>query len=143
MFREMGSISDSQQDALFEPTLSWIQQELAEELYLGWLAESRGQIVAGAGIHLRLFPPGPSCMKIGKWGHIVNVYTEPNHRRRGIARKLMHELLKWCSTQSLDHITLTASDQGHALYDALGFIPTADMSLPLHRLKNLDQMSNH
>src|ERR1035441_8488557 len=75
MFHEMGCVSDHEREALWDPTLSWIRQELDEGRYFGWLAEVQGQVVAGAGILLRSLPPGPNCMKVGKWGHIANVYA--------------------------------------------------------------------
>lgn len=74
MFHEMGSVSDYEREALWDPTLSWIQQELDEERYVGWLAEVQEQVVAG-GIHLRSLAPDPNSMKVGEWGHIVNLYT--------------------------------------------------------------------
>jgi GNAT superfamily N-acetyltransferase len=137
MFHEMGAISDPERDAFWDPALFWIQQELAAERYIGWLAEGPQQVVGGAGIHLRTLPPGPGCMRVGRWGHIVNVYTQPDFRRQGLARRLMLELLRWCADRSLDRITLTASDQGRSLYEALGFVATSDMNLPLHRLNDL------
>ena len=141
MFREMGAVSDREIDSLMHSTALWVQQELAEKRYVGWLAEDQEQIVAGAGIHLRLLPPGPNCMNVGRWGHIVNVYTYPKHRRRGIARRLMAEAIRWCAAQALDHVTLTASDQGRSLYEKLGFVATAAMSLPRHCLKQHNIMS--
>lgn len=137
MFLEMGVVSNLERDVLLSAIVPWLQKELAEERYVGWLMEDRQQIVAGAGIQLRSLPPGPNCLQVGRWGHIANVYTEPEHRRRGIARRLMEEILAWCVAQTLDQVTLTASDHGRPLYETLGFIATADMTLPIHRLKGL------
>lgn len=133
MFHEMGAVSERERDTLLNTSALWIQQELTEERYIGWLALDPEQVIGGAGIHLRSLPPGPHCLKGGRWGHIVNVYTEPEHRRRGIARQLMIEVLGWCASQTLDQVTLTASDQGRPLYEALGFVATPDMCLPRHR----------
>ncbi len=43
------------------------------------------------------------------------MYTEPSHRRGGLARRLMEEMIGWC----------------RALYASLGFTPTNEMSLGL------------
>jgi GNAT superfamily N-acetyltransferase len=62
----------------------------------------------------------------------LNVYTEPAHRRRGLARRLMHEMLGWCRARRVARVVLHASDDGAALYASLGFLrKTNEMSLVL------------
>ena len=66
----------------------------------------------------------------GQWrGNILNVYTEPEHRRRGIARALMQIALEWCASNDVDAVILHASAEGSALYASLGFAPTNEMRL--------------
>ena len=62
---------------------------------------------------------------------VVNVYTERNHRRQGIARKLMELIIAWCQEEGFNSILLHASDEGKSLYDSLGFKPTNEMRLML------------
>lgn len=129
MFFDMGSVTRQQSETLIEATEPWMAGLLAAGNYAGWLIEAGGEVVAGGGIHLRELPPGPGCLKVGRWGHIVNVYTSPDHRRRGLARLVMNEMLQWCATNRLDLVTLTASEEGRPLYESLGFAETADMRL--------------
>ena len=49
------------------------------------------------------------------------MYTEPEHRRRGLARRLMAEMIAWCRAAGLGSVSLHASDAGRPLYEALGF----------------------
>jgi GNAT superfamily N-acetyltransferase len=65
---------------------------------------------------------------------IVNVYTEPTWRGRGIARALMQALMDWADTAGCDRVLLHASDAGRPLYQSLGFAPTNEMrwSPPWH-----------
>jgi GNAT superfamily N-acetyltransferase len=65
----------------------------------------------------------------GRWGHIASLYTEPSHRRRGLARRLMRTILDWCMVHQVDHVTLSASDEGRPLYESLSFSTTSEMSL--------------
>ncbi|HTP43420.1 MAG TPA: hypothetical protein VMJ13_02590, partial [Candidatus Acidoferrum sp.] len=61
-------------------------QALHEGSYKAWLAEqSKGEIVAGGGIVLARWPgfPGES---LAQRAWILNMYTEPHARRRGLAR---------------------------------------------------------
>lgn len=129
MFLDMGSVMGEQSEVLIAATEPWLAELMAAGEYCGWLIENNNEVVAGGGIHLRELPPGPGCLKVGRWGHIVNVYTAPDHRRRGLARMLMDEILRWCEVNVLDLVTLTASDEGRPLYESLGFVGTADMKL--------------
>lgn len=131
MFRDMGSISDAEANLLFQASVPWLQGLLAAGRYKGWLAMCGQEVVSGGGIHLLDLPPMPDCCQGGRGGHIVNIYTLPAHRRRGLARSLMSHILAWAEAQHLDRLTLTASAEGRPLYKSLGFIPTAEMQLPI------------
>src|SRR6266481_2324902 len=65
----------------------------------------------------------------GRQGLIVNVFTEPAWRRRGLAKLLMNAIIAWSREQNLDGLVLHASDDGRALYEQLGFICTTEMRL--------------
>jgi GNAT superfamily N-acetyltransferase len=62
---------------------------------------------------------------------VLNVYTEPQHRRQGLARKLMLVVLDWCRANRVRPVILHSSDEGRPLYESLGFRPTSEMRLPL------------
>jgi len=130
MFLDMGSVTQEESDQLFAASLPWLQRILATGDYIAWLALQQDEVVAGGGIYLREIGPVPGCYRTGRWGHIMNVYTVETHRRRGLARLLMQTILEWSANNHLDHVTLAASEEGRPLYEALGFIPTADMKLP-------------
>jgi GNAT superfamily N-acetyltransferase len=59
--------------------------------------------------------------------YIVNVYTEPEHRRRGLSRRLMEEVIAWCRANGMTRITLHASRAGRRMYEDLGFVTTNEM----------------
>lgn len=60
----------------------------------------------------------------GKRGHIMNVYTAEGYRRQGIARQLMLALHAEAERRGMTEITLDATDEGRALYAALGYRPS-------------------
>jgi len=129
MFRDMGLVSVEQDESLLRVSEPWVAGLLAKGDYVGWLVEHRKAVVPGGGMLIRELPPTPGCYRVGRWGHIVNVYTDPNHRRRGLARRLMNTILDWCAQHKIDQVTLSASDDGRALYESLGFKPTSDIRL--------------
>jgi len=99
---------------------------------LGWLATTAdGSVAAGAGLWLMDWPPHVIGTGLRR-GNIINVYTEPAHRRRGLARQLLNAALDWCRTNGVDVIILHASKEGRHLYESVGFEPTNEMRLLLN-----------
>jgi ribosomal protein S18 acetylase RimI-like enzyme len=47
--------------------------------------------------------------------------TDPAYRKRGHARAIMEELLRWFDARGLRRVDLNASPDGQGLYRALGF----------------------
>ncbi len=62
---------------------------------------------------------------------VLNVYTEPSHRRRGLARRVMRFIIDWCRDEGFACVQLHASDAGRPLYISLGFLTTNEMRLAL------------
>jgi len=60
---------------------------------------------------------------------ILNVFTEPEFRKRGIARQVMLAILAWVRQQGLRSVNLHASKEGRTLYEKLGFEATNEMRL--------------
>ena len=58
---------------------------------------------------------------------MLNVYTEPAHRRNGVARATMD----WSREQRLARLVLHASKQGRPLYEVLGFEDSNEMRIKL------------
>ena len=65
-------------------------------------------------------PPSPRFPR-GRTGVLFNVYTRPEHRRKGLASAVMRELLDDARARELDVVELHATDDGYPLYRSLGF----------------------
>jgi len=129
MFLAMGRVPEGEVDALVQASRPWFQGLMDRNEYVGWYALHGERIVACGGIHLRDDPPRVSSYRIGRWGHIINIFTEPEYRRRGLARMMMEIILDWAEAEKLDRVTLTAAPAARGLYESLGFTATADMQL--------------
>lgn len=134
MFRDMGNVAnDEAERALAEATAAFVAAALATGEYRGWLAESAdtaGHVVAGAGVHVRTIVPRPgpgTALLVAPQALVVNVYTEPGWRRRGIAEALVRAVLAWADAARTSSVVLHASDAGRTLYERLGFRPTNEM----------------
>lgn len=57
----------------------------------------------------------------GKRAHLMNVYTEKDYRRMGIARHLVNVLIKDARVHGATEISLDATESGRPLYESMGF----------------------
>lgn len=133
MFRDMGMVPDDAAfAALADATAGYLAQAIPDGGYAGWLAlAADGAVVAGAGAHVRPIIPRPGLGGVvltAPQALLVNVYTEPAWRRRGIAERLVRAALAWADDRGLSGVVLHASDAGRALYARLGFRPTNEMA---------------
>ena len=139
MLSEMGALSLSNVVDMREATLAYLADAMPSGEYRGWLAElaaAPARIVAGCGAHLRNIPPfpldavdGETPIAAGRQAYIVNVFTEPEFRRHGLARQLMQTVLDWTRLYGVDSVALHATDVGRPLYESLGFVASNEMRL--------------
>ena len=131
MFRDMGYADEAALDAMMARFLPWLEKKIASRDYLAWLAvTSDDLVVAGAGLWLMDWPPHMVGSSLRR-GNILNVYTDPQFRRRGLAKHLMQTALEWCKTNQIDFVILHASKEGRRLYESLGFLDSNEMRLKL------------
>jgi len=95
----------------------WSQKALEEELsnpLATWLvAADGGRLLGYAGMH-----------RVLDEASVTNVAVDPSHRRKGVAKALLHELEKICRREGAAFLTLEvrASNQNAInLYRSLGF----------------------
>jgi len=113
-----------------ETYIQWVQPRLEDETFIGYFLCDGDAVIAGASLWLMPWTPDVITGKSVK-GMIFNVYTEPDYRRQGLARRLVTTLIDWCKENGIDLVVLHASDEGRPLYESLGFIATNEMNLLL------------
>ena len=62
----------------------------------------------------------------GKKAYIMNMYTAPEYRRKGIAIHTLDLLVKDAREQGVSQITLEATEMGRSLYEKYGFVKMED-----------------
>ena len=136
MFQDMGEIPAAMFDDFLEASRAWTERALASGEYIGWFAIPKTKpdvIAAGAGVQLRQVPPHPfrpsqnGAFAKGRHAIVLNVFTEPEWRKRGVAMLLMNEIVSWAKDEKLDQLVLHASAQARSLYERMGFNPTNEM----------------
>jgi ribosomal protein S18 acetylase RimI-like enzyme len=108
----------------FEP---WVLQMISEGKYLGWLTEDDGKVVAGAGLLLLDWPPHPLDPHSTQRGYLLNVYVEPEYRRRKLASHLIEYVLAEARRRKIRVVALHSTDEGRPLYESNGFRQTNEM----------------
>jgi GNAT superfamily N-acetyltransferase len=130
MFMDMGYKGESALDAMETTSRPFIGTALGSGLFRGWFVEMGGKVVAGGALIVLEFPSSPRDHSTHRaW--ILNMYTEPEYRGRGLATSLMETMIKWCRERGFKWVSLHASDAGRPLYETLGFKPTNEMRLML------------
>jgi GNAT superfamily N-acetyltransferase len=130
MFLDMGYADDDRLATARSLSAGFFAQGLADGSYRGWLVERADQIVAGGGIVLLRHHASPRD-PFERRPVVVNMFTEPEHRRRGLARRLMAVMIEWSRSEGFSSLHVHTSRAGRALYESLGFAPTNEMRLPL------------
>jgi len=98
--------------------------------HIACLAFKEGLFAGCGGICLYQEMPSPDNYS-GLCGYLMNIYTRPEFRRRGVGKRVVG----WLTEQGLrcgaKKIYLEASDEGRPLYENMGFIPMLNqMELP-------------
>lgn len=131
MFVATGAIAADATAELDAAERRYLAQAMPAGTFVAWLVEHDGQVVAGGGLQLRTLQPRPGFVGGEPEGLIVSMWTEADHRRRGLGSVVMDAILGWCRARGLRRLTLHASADGRPLYERYGFRPTNEMRLHL------------
>jgi GNAT superfamily N-acetyltransferase len=130
MYEDMRYTDDRALTVMSELSADYLAKALRDGSFHAWLAFDAARPVAGGAVILTPWPAHPYDLECRR-ATILNVYTDPEYRRRGIARQLMQTMIAWCKHEGLARVTLHASDDGRHLYESLGFEPSNEMRLKL------------
>ena len=100
---------------------TFFKKWLVSKDFLQLIAEENGKLLSTAAIVYYDLPPS-FTNKIGVRGYVTNVYTAPEHRRKGLSKMLLEKLLENARSRGIKKIWLGASKLGRPLYEKLGFI---------------------
>jgi GNAT superfamily N-acetyltransferase len=112
--------------ALTERTRAAFLRGVGAGTLLVWMARtSAGEALGALAMHLFSRLPSPASPR-GEEGYVVNVYTRPDWRRRGIGSALMEALLAESRRLELGRLRLHTTEDGRALYSRFGFREHSD-----------------
>ncbi len=119
-FHEIRNFHDDQ--ASFKNALQqYFTTTLPSEEFIAYVAEINGKIVASSGLVFLQKPPSPSNLT-GKEAYIMNMYTIPEWRNKGIGTKLLKEIIRQVQKKGISAIRLHAEPDAIRLYEKNGFV---------------------
>lgn len=89
------------------------------------LVLDEGKVIACASMSYMWIMPTFSH-PTGKRAHLMNVYTNINYRRQGIARKMVQMLIEDARDKGATEISLDATESGRPLYESMGFTDSSE-----------------
>ena len=98
---------------------AYFQNHLEKDL-LAYICRCGEEIAGCCFLYISEKPANPSFPR-GKTGTVLNVYTKPMYRKKGIAGQLLKMMLKEAEKIGLDFVELKATDSGYPLYKSIGF----------------------
>lgn len=103
----------------------YYKKALCDDTHIAYLVFDQDLFV-GAG-DVSFFQVMPTCDNpTGKKAYIMNMYTNPQYRRKGIACKTLGLLIKDAKERGIDAISLEATEAGKPLYEKMGFVKMND-----------------
>ena len=100
---------------------TFFRKWLESDDFIQLIAEEDGKLLSTAAVIYYDLPPS-FTNKIGLRGYVTNVYTTPEHRRKGLSKMLLEKLLEDAKSRGIKKLWLGASKDGRPLYEKLGFI---------------------
>ena len=112
----------AKEDIDLKPALKdYYNRHMADGTFVSWIALDEDKIIGTSGMSFVEKPPYFGCPS-GRMGLLSSMFTNPNYRRMGIAKELLHRVVDEAREYGCGAIQITASDMGVKLYTDYGFV---------------------
>ena len=99
----------------------YYKRHMADGTFVSWLAYDGEKIIGTSGMSFVEKPPYFGCPS-GRIGLLSSMFTNPEYRRKGIAKELLSRVVKNAEEYGCGTVQITASDMGVKLYTDFGFV---------------------
>ncbi len=127
---DSGPLDRDVADSIARALPGYYLERLGRDLFVYVVRE--GGAIASCAFLLVVHKPMSPAFPTGRTGTVLNVYTRPAWRRRGMARALMEAMLDDAREMGLSVVELKATDDGRPLYLKVGFV---DDTSKYHNMK--------
>jgi ribosomal protein S18 acetylase RimI-like enzyme len=122
---------NSETETIRKSLLEYFTKAIPSNEFIAWVAEYDGKILATSGMVVWQKPAIYGGVESGRLGYLLNFYTVPEARRRGIATRLLQELIGEAKSAGLRYLHLHASKDGISIYKKAGFVESRQPELEL------------
>jgi len=126
VLRAANKLSDDvEMSEVEQESYSYYERALESGEHIAYLVYEGSKFIGAGGVSFYQVMPtyrNPS----GKKAYIMNMYTAPEYRRRGIALHTLDLLVKAAKERDVSQITLEATDMGRPLYEKYRFVKMQD-----------------
>lgn len=110
---------------LIEATQRYFSEKIPAGEFIAWIAEMNGRIVGMSGIVPLERPPVANNLT-GREGYVLNMYTVPDFRGKGIATLLLKKIISFAKSDAMSRIWLHATPVAMGIYEGFGFMPISE-----------------
>lgn len=108
------------QQKLSEELNRFFKEAMDEDRFFAFMAELDGEIVSFGGMVIKKIP-GDFNQSMYLEGDILNMYTIPAARRKGISALILEHLIEEAKRRGISKISLHTTKDGEKLYRKFGF----------------------
>jgi GNAT superfamily N-acetyltransferase len=138
MFADANDAPEVVLDAMSRSFEPWVTRMIEEGKYSGWITFDEELGVASAGLLVLDWAPH-FLDPTGQFrGYLLNVFVEPEYRKRGLARTLVELCMAEAKRRGIRVVALHASKACRRVYEGMGFHGTSEMMFV-----NLDEEERH
>jgi GNAT superfamily N-acetyltransferase len=106
----------------------WMESLLQARMYYGRVAQIDESIVGSIGWMKVPWPPHPMHPEQSERGYVLNLFVEPVHRGKGIARSLMAYVDTEFLGQGIEYCILHSTPMARSMYEKMGWKGTSEMA---------------
>lgn len=126
---DFGALDPQVESTIVQALPVYFREHMNRDLFC--FVAREGRTVAAVAMLLVIEkPPSPAFIN-GRTGTVLNVYTRPEYRRKGLGRRVMERLREYARAADLSVVNLKATDAGHPLYLSVGFKDEASKYRPM------------
>ena len=125
-----GGLTQDETERISASLPDYYEKHLNKDLFV-YICTDGNDIVSCVFLLVTEKPANPDFLN-GRTGTLLNVYTRPEFRHHGYAKKLIEMMLEDARGMGLDFVELKATEDGYGLYKKTGF---ADAVSKYHNMK--------
>ncbi len=108
-----------------EKSVKYYRESLESGMHVAYLVYDAYRLIGTGGISF--YQVMPTVHNPGGWNaYVMNMYTNPDYRRKGIAWNLLELLTARAADRGICQVGLEATEAGRPLYEKYGFVPAGD-----------------